>query len=104
MLNKELRILKCALVLLLPALLATETTVCAGMPSPLPSQWTAGSGFDGAHTDDSAVALRVQAISFFLAVFAFCDGSVRMVSDRIDPRVVEAMARPDDGLVPRGTR
>ena len=49
------------------------SSVDAGMPALLPSGWTAGSTPDHVNTGDSvsdgAVALRIQAISFFLAVF-----------------------------------
>ncbi len=60
-------------------------SVNAGMPAVLPSSWTADSSPDQTNTREAyasgAVALRIQAISFFLVVFLLSGWLVKGLSN-----------------------
>ena len=61
----------------------------AGMPALLPSSWTAESSPDRASSGDAvsagAIALQIQAISFFVAVFLLSGWLVKGLAERIRP-------------------
>ena len=68
-----------SLLILIAIFLSSITIVTAGMPAPLPTSWTADSTNQVSQHADSAVAFRLQAISFFVALLLLSGWLVKLL-------------------------